>query len=147
MAKVLNVKIIFISSFFILSVIVVKAQSSFIIKKVVNNKNSVEVTFCNSTDSIINIPKFSLRITAKEKCNVDFWNVQEDTLYLTFASTAPDCLQGNIVANKIKYRDIALKPGVCCKQTLVLDRKIKFKYLKLSYDCYTTIFKITTKPQ
>lgn len=147
MAKALNAKTIFISIFFMLSVIVVKAQSSFIIKKVVNKKNSVEITLCNNADSIINIPKFSLRITAKEKCNEDFWRVHDDTLYLTFASTAPDCLQGNIVANEIKYRDIALKPEGCCKQTLVLDRKIKFKYLKLSYDSYTTVFLNTQKPQ
>lgn len=140
MAKALNVKTIFISSFFMLTAIVTKAQPSFVIKKVVCSRNAVEITLCNSADSIVNIPKFFLRITAKEKCKVDYWNFQEDTLYLTFTSTAPDCLQGNIVANEIKYRDIALKPGECCKQTLVLDKKIKFKYLKFSYDSYATIY-------
>ena len=147
MTKVLKVKTIFISSFFCAICISGKGQSSFTIKKALKNKNSIEVTLCNSTDSSINIPKFSLRITAMEKCKVDFWNVQKDTLYLTFASTATDCLQGNIVANEIKYRDIALKPGACCKQVLVFDREIKFKYLKLFYDSHISIILDTTKPQ
>ena len=136
MVQALNVKIIFISSFFILFGLCTKAQPSFIIKKVVSNRNAVEITLCNNIDSTVNIPKFSLRIIAKEKCKVDYWNLKKDTLYLTFSSTAPNCLQGNIEANKIKYRDIALKPGECCKQTLVLDSKIKFKYIVLNYDNY-----------
>ena len=147
MTKVLDVKTIFISSFFVLFAIVAKTQSSFTIKEAIKNKNSIEVTLCNDTDSLINIPKFSLRITAHEKCKENFWNVQKDTLYLTFASTAPDCLQGNIVANEIKYRDIALKPGACCKQVLVFDKGIKFKHLKLSYDSYTSIILNATKQQ
>lgn len=134
MTKALSVKTIFISILFILSSIVAKAQSSFTIKNVICNENAIEILICNATDSIVKIPKFSLRITAFERCNIKFWNIQEDTLFLTFSSTIPSCLQGDFFASEMKYRDVALKPGKCCKQTLVLDRKIMFKYLIFSYD-------------
>ena len=134
-------KIIFINIYFILTIGTIHAQSTFVLKKVKCNKNTVEITICNSNSNNVFIPKFSLRIIAKEKCNLDYWKIQFDTLYVTFTSQAPSCLQGNIIPKSIFYRDINLKPGDCCKQILVLEKEVKFRYLIFTYDDYLICYK------
>jgi hypothetical protein len=99
------------------------------------------MTICNRKSINVFIPNFSLRIVAKEKCNLDYWKIQFDTLYVTFTSKAPSCLQGNIISKVISYRDIDLKPGDCCKQILVLEKEIKFRYLIFTYDDYSICYK------
>ncbi len=153
--KLYKRKNIFIVIMFFISMISANGQSPFFIKKAESKKNAIEITLCNNQDSIVYIPKFSLRITAKEKCGIDYWKLTGDTLSMIFNSTASDCLQGDIVANKnidsdiieIKYRDIALKPNECCKQIFVLDIQIKPGYIKLVYDNYETIYKFNNSQQ
>lgn len=147
MEKVQNEKFIMINILFLLLPVILSAQS-FKITEVISKKNAVEITLLNKDDSSIYVPKFSLRRTAKEKCNIEYWSYRNDTLYLTFTRTAPDCLKGSIVAqnksdsflNELKYVDKLLKPDECYKQTLVLEKQIDFKYIQLTYDAFTTFF-------
>ena len=136
MVKAITGKFILFGFFFFYTV--KTSGQSFEISSAKRKGSILKVKIRNTTDSVIRVPVFHLRETAKEKCGINYFSYKGDTLLLVFDVNAPECLRGSAGKLRdeneifsIRYADKLLQPGKSYRQILKTDGY--FKFINLVY--------------
>ena len=136
MVKAITGKFILFGFFFFYTV--KTSGQSFEISSAKRKGSILKAKIRNTTDSVIRVPVFHLRETAKEKCGINYSSYKGDTLLLVFDVNAPECLRGSAGKLRdeneilsIRYADKLLQPGRCYRQILKVERY--FNFINLVY--------------